>query len=98
MTRIGFFCVLIPLITAFILDKFFLIDILRRSNGQKPEFAEFFHMILTGIMGKTHKELLIDAGLKPTTRDNCLHYLIVAMGWLILVGIVVLIIGILVES
>jgi hypothetical protein len=27
-------------------------------------------MILMGVMGKTHKELLIDAGIKPTTRDN----------------------------
>lgn len=98
MTRIGFFLAFIPLLAVFILDKFFLIDILRRSNGQKPAFTEIFHMIFMGILGKTHKELLFDAGIEPTARDNLLHYLIIAMGWLALVGIIVLIVGIITGS
>lgn len=98
MTRIGFLLALFPLIAYFILDKFFLIDILRRSNGKKPPLTEIFHMIFMGVMGKTHKELLIDAGIKPTTRDKCLHYLLITIAWLPVVGIIVLIVGIVVES
>lgn len=94
MTRIGFFLALIAFLAYFILDKFFLIDILRRTNGQKPAFAEFVHMIFMGIMGKTHKELLVDAGLEPTARDNYLHYLMIAVAGLAITGTILLVAGI----
>ena len=63
----------------------------------KPPLAELFHMLFMGVMGKTHKELLVDAGIKPTTRDNCLHYLLITMALLVSVGLVFFVIGIVVE-
>jgi hypothetical protein len=51
-------------------------------------------MIFMGIMGKTHKELLVDAGLEPTARDNYLHYLMIAVACLAITGTILLVAGI----